>query len=630
MRNMKKRAKRIVALALAGLTCAAAPLGLAGCGGGGDSAESSHFTWFLTNGVSTEYYMNYSDNPALKYILENRTFENSEGEQSNISFEFTEPASGQGSNVLQTELQTNTYQDVMELTYYGGPISELYEAGIILDLEEYIDKYMPNYKKYLEDNPDLFPYTSVNGENKLLSLIGYQDTVTKEGMFAGWCYRRDWIVKYGKQPDTFYDPKTDSAPVANPNAGQPFSGYWSLDKDGNEIHEAELSDTVDEQSWVDDVVVPSGITDPVYISDWEWMLQIFQTAIDDLGITDGYAFSMYYPGYIANGDFETGFGGGSPTWYYDDDTNRIKFGGTSDNFKAYLECMKSWYDKGWLDQTFDQRAGDMFYRVNETAFASGKVGCWMGAAANLGGTLYNADEPLTDGIVVFGAASPINDIYGGPEQQLKDPDTFFATGRAGKNIYITDKAKEKDLPLLFHFLDYMYTEEGAMLAEYGLSKEQYEECQDPFYTEYGLTDGAYTLDEVDGEEVVVINPVVQENNLGDVVAAKSMFHRTYDKKVERNRGMNYEYCTDQWNRYKCTGFTAAITIEGDFSSVDTTEHSKISSRVESEYMYINVPKFIKGTLSLDTDWDKFVQDLEKRGCNQICDDYNAILEANEK
>lgn len=627
---MRKR-KGIIGLLLITCFVCTSFLSLSGCqskGGAGDDAN--HFTWFLTSGVSTEYYMNYSDNPAIKYLSQYKTFQNSAGEEEHITFEFLEPAAGQGSSVLQTELQTDTYQDVMELTFYGGSVAELYEAGIILDLEEYIDKYMPNYKAYLEANPELFPYTAVKGENKLLSLISYKDVADKEGMFAGWCYRRDWIVTYGKQPDTLFDPRTDSVPRPNPNAGKAFTGYWSLDEAGNEIRESVLKEHVDDQSWVDDVVFPSGHSDPVYISDWEWMMEIFERAIADLGISDGYAFSMYYPGYIANGDFETGFGGGSPSWYYDDDTNRIVFGATGDNFKAYLECMNSWYAKGWLDQSFDQRAGEMFYRVNEKAFCSGKVGCWMGASSNLGGALYNADEPLTERIVVFGAASPINDIYGGKEQQLKEPDTFFTKGREGRGIYITKKAKKKDLALLFRCLDYMYSEEGAMLCEYGLNKEQYDECQDAFYQKYGLADGAYTRENRDEGEVLTINPVIQKKDLKDVVAARAFFHRSYDKKVVRNRGMNYEYSTDQWNRYKCTGFTAAISVEGDFSSVDTTKFGKIAARVENEYMYINVPKFIKGTLSLDKDWDGFVKDLEKRGCNDISEAYNEILEQNEK
>ena len=71
-------------------------------------------------------------------------------------------------------------------------------------------------------------------------------------------YRRDWLVNYG----------------TNPQTGEAFSGEW---KDGE---------------WTDNVVFPSGGTDPVYISDWEWMFDIFETALQMQGMTDGYVMQL--------------------------------------------------------------------------------------------------------------------------------------------------------------------------------------------------------------------------------------------------------------------------------------------------------------------------------------------------
>lgn len=67
-------------------------------------------------------------------------------------------------------------------------------------------------------------------------------------------YRRDWIVKYGKHPQT----------------GQAFTGGYT---DPNDV-----------DSWTDDVVFPSGGTDPVYISDWEWMFGSFTEAMAASGL----------------------------------------------------------------------------------------------------------------------------------------------------------------------------------------------------------------------------------------------------------------------------------------------------------------------------------------------------------
>ena len=180
-------------------------------------------------------------------------------------------------------------------------------------------------------------------------------------MFSGFCYRRDWLVKY----------------AVNPVTGEAFSGYYSLDQNGNTIHEEQWTEDVDGDSWVDDVIFPSGTANPIYISDWEWMFEAFSRALEEEKIEDGYCLSVYYPGYNANGDLESGFGGTGVLWYMDAE-GKVHFGADGDGMKAYLECLHNWYEKGWLDQRFMERSGDMFYRIDETSFRQGKVGLWLG------------------------------------------------------------------------------------------------------------------------------------------------------------------------------------------------------------------------------------------------------------
>jgi len=78
-------------------------------------------------------------------------------------------------------------------------------------------------------------------------------------------------------------------------------------------------------------------------------------------------------------------------------------------------------------------------------------------------------------------------------------------------VVVTDKAKEKDLALLFHWLDYFYTEEGAMLYNYGLSAEQQAQLQDATYLRFGV-DAAYTLVERDGQQMVRFHDLLKVND----------------------------------------------------------------------------------------------------------------------
>lgn len=618
-----KHRKRALAAVLAGTLCLGS-ISLTGCGG--SSSADNEFTWWMAAAESTDYYADYSQNPVMKYLTENMTYENEEGEQENISFEIQTSPAGKEQENFNNLITTGSYTDVMDLTFYGGSLADLYEQGQILDLGEYIDKYMPNYKKYLEEHPEEAAYatTKVDGEEKYLSIYTFLDSIDAYSQDFGFCYRRDWIVKYGVQPDEFYDPREDSAPEANPNAGQPFSGYYSLDTEGNEIHETEYSDKVDGDSWVDDVVFPSGNTDPVYISDWEWMFGIFEKAMADQGITDGYCLSIYYPGYIANGDLVTGFGGGGTTWYKDGD--EVKFGADTESFKAYLECMNQWYENGWLDQQFSERSTDMFYRIDEVTMRSGKVGLWMGAVSTLGSRVYSEQQPYTDGIVVYGARQPINDMYGTEETQLQTPFTMYQSEMIGGSIAVTDKAKDKDLALLFHFLDNLYSEEGSITRTMGLSKEQMEECQNESYIEYGLENGAYTVENTDGEDRYYYADILEKDdgNIRSAMTGNRLPGIKCSSVIGHSDTPTFQHSREEWVCYKATGFIASLNSRRTAEAI--ADHQKIKSRIEDEYMYINVPQFIKGEKNFDSDWDNFCSDLQKRDYQTVIDGYNEALE----
>jgi len=446
MKRFKKISSKKITFALLAIAlCCGMLLSLSGCNKK-QTSKVSEFSYWIANSESSEYYLTYKDNPVLKYIVENKTFKDKDGNDVSISFDIQHPPVGKEWDTLNTMISTGTYPDILDTTY-GGQTEEWYRDGILLDLTEYVENSMPNYKKYIDAHPELINNftTMIDGERKYINIVGVKDIMDADSLFAGFSYRRDWIVKYGTQPDVLFDPMSGEPAKANPKAGESFSGHYSLDKDGNEVRHETLQDNTDGESWVDDVVFPSGNYHPVYISDWEWMFDIFTRAIEAEKIEGGYALSLYYPGYVSNGELVCAFGGGNPLWYLNNQTNQFTFGAVTDDFKTYLQAMNNWWNKGWIDRQFAEHSNDVFYRIDETNFRSGKVGLWIGAAGNLDSRLYNPDQPFTDGIVVFGAAQPINDIYGNDDQKLKIPYTMYQPLLVGGGICITDKMKDKDI-----------------------------------------------------------------------------------------------------------------------------------------------------------------------------------------
>ena len=574
--------------------------------GGNDSGASkdSTFSWWIGQGEEASYYSDYRNNPGVEYLL-SKTWG---PDEKKVDLEFSIPASGTQKENCNTLIATGEYTDLMEMSYYTGSAADLYEEGIAMDITEYVEKYMPNYMAYLDAHPD-YKVTAtniVNGEPRFIQLYNYADVVDYN--WGGYLYRRDWIIKYG----------------TNSKDGSSFSGeYTVINEDG----------TPDPDSWVDNVVFPSGGSDPVYISDWEWMFDIFTKAIADLKITDGYCMSLYYPGYLGTGDLVCAFGGGGPSWYKQS-ADTIAFGGNSDNFRTYVQCMNTWYQNGWIDKAFPEHSTDMFYKIDETKVFSGKVGLWYATAATVGGRLADSTNPYLDGYVAFTARQPMNDIYGTAEQQNVEPYCMYQQSLESMTTIITDKAKDKDLVTLFTFLDELYSVEGGDLRTYGLSKKQYEESKNELYTKQGLTNGAYyEITSVDGKIKNEKDDIIKADGgtlASAVTAIRILGLDTFSKTSHEAETPTEKNNMQQWIYYTNTGFLTS-SFTNQLSSEENKAYSKVQTSVD-EFMSKSIPTFIKGEKDpyKDDDWNAYVKALSKYSPEKNTAIYQNLLDTLNK
>ncbi|MBQ9188706.1 MAG: hypothetical protein IJ138_05220, partial [Clostridia bacterium] len=539
---------------------------LVGCAAPSVSNDSGEaplpLTWWIVRGEDSSYYPSYDENPAARYF-ETMTFNGRK-----IDLHFLVPLSGAELDNFNTLLATEDYAMIMDMQHSTTSAAELYEDGIIYDLTPYIDEYMPNYKRVLEEHAEesQFLYSNVNGEQKILTVC----LVTNEyvGNFMGWLYRRDWVAKYG----------------TNPSTGAAFT--YSKDENG----------------WHDDVVFPSWYneelksfylsvdpdwdgSDPVYLSDWEWMFDIFTKAQNDLGVTDGYCISILYKGYHEDGALFSAFGGCTPLWYLTPEQN-AGFGGDSASMQAYLECMHTWYEKGWLDRQFAERTTDQAFSINTAASHAGKVGMFIGRRAETGDLLDVPEMPLTEGIMTYGAYQPINDLYGGDDVKMKVPYSMYQYERVRGSNVITKKVAEEDLPTVLRFLDYLYTTEGGLKIVLGLTKEEVAEIQDPTYAKFGL-EYSYYADGVDekGIPVYVRNEKTREDNdLAIALAGKRMMAGLYDWGFVPALNSSYTIYGQQamaaWDHYKNYGFISKNT-SAQFTVEESSDFNKIWANVDT-------------------------------------------------
>ncbi len=549
------------------------------------------FTYIISNGEDARFYDSYNESPAYLYWASKPV--EVDGEKRYLNLEFWEPPVGSESDYTNNLIATGEYADIVNTAYSSMKAPELYDQGVAIDLTEYVEKYMPNYMQWIEDH-DYYDYVTnlVDGERKFIQLYDVCDVPGE--MWGGYEYRRDWIVKYGKNPET----------------GEAFSGEWKEDEDGVRY-------------WEDDVVFPSGNNEPIYISDWEWMLDIFATALKEQGITDGYPMSIPYQGAQLTGDFITAFGGGA-LWYINEDGECV-FGITEDHTKAYLECMANWYSKGWIDPYFDEHTNDMFFSIDSASVYSGKVGAFYGLTSQLEDAMDTGAGDASDGAVVFGAKQPINDLYGTADDQNKEPTNYYGGDLVNVSVIVTNKAEDKNLPTFFAKLDELYTADGGMLRNYGLSKEMQEEFQSEFYIEWGLEDGAWEkVTDENGDYMYVLNPAVnEEDGLGSACTMMRVLAQTTNAHLDKGYSKSKAPSVANWTYYASSG-NVPSAVSAQLTPDQAQEASAMQNNVMT-YISQELPGFIRGEKNLEGDWDSFVSGMDDYDPYTYCDWINAII-----
>ena len=591
---MKKR--RILALGMAAVMAAGCLF--TGCGSGSASSDEDYnnFTYLISTAENSYFYMDYNSNPIVSTWLSKEW--DVDGESTKINIEFAELTTGNESNMMNTLIATGEYQDVISMAYAPSNAESMYEEGMILDLTDLVNEYMPNYVAWMDEHPEYKTtlQTYVDGEYKILSIYGLGDGSAEP--FCGFEYRRDWIVEYGTNPET----------------GEPFTGGYT-------------DDTC--TKWEDDVVFPSGGSDPVYISDWEWMFDIFETALKDRGISEGYAYQLQPGVVLYGGDVTTGFGIGSYGWYIED--NECKQGFTSDQMRTYLEAMREWYKKGYIQKDFDENVDGMFWKKDTANVYAGNVGMWYGSTSSLGNQMdvSNGDESdNTYGICVYGAAQPINDVYGDLSTDSSTPTSYFnSLSMIGQSICITNNAADKNLPALLTALDYLYSKEGALLRTYGYSDTQQAELQNEFYNEHDLADGYYSVEERDGEEWYVLNPNrLNETGLETAAAMVRVNGLTIGKNTDKGYQDWYQHALEQWTLYDPVAY-----IDTNLSDQITADQADDKSLIDSSvgvFQDAMNADFVTGRTDIydDAAWEAYCEEFTNAGVDRYCDYINEILQ----
>lgn len=331
---MDRRIDRREFLRLMGIGAGAAALAACAPSTGGPTASATAAAGataepltlpIVTSPLSLSYWCPMSSNVAatMKTFGEIAAYKELE-KRTGIHLSFQHPPLNQELEQFNLLSASGTYPDVVEYNWLtnapGGPARFLRD-GMIIRLNEHIDKYAPNLKKVLADHPewrkqiitdegDIYAFPFIRSDVKLL-------------VSTGLAMRQDWLDKLGLQPPTTLDEWRTV-----------LKAFKERDPNGN------------------------GKGDELPLSTWA-------SSPGPGGGSRG-AFSRY--------SFIGAWGIGQD-WYHEKGV--IKYGPLQPEFREFLTMMASWYKDGLIDP-------DVF-ATNQNTMDAKVTNNLVGAASMQGG-----------------------------------------------------------------------------------------------------------------------------------------------------------------------------------------------------------------------------------------------------
>lgn len=506
-------------------------LGMTACGGAKKEAQDSGDRpltyWTAINSSQITTMDNYSMLPMFQKLME----------KTGVKLEFLHPPAGQAAEQYNLLIASGDYPDIIERNWagdLGGP-GKAIRDGIIIPLEETIEKYAPNYNKLLSENKELKKaFSTDDGHIFTFGSI----TLTPDLMPGGYLIRKDWLAKLGMEA-------------------------------------------------------------PKCIEDWE---KYFEACKTQLGVEAPFSTDNYRMNTAML--FSESFGIGSK--FYVDSDNTVKYAPIQPEFKEYLTLMNKWFELGYLDK-------GIF--TNEASIVESKVLNSMTGATYgfIGSTLGKLIAAAPDSNFKLEAvASPA--LKAGEEPKLYVPKTVMEDGqKLGYSLTSTVAftVKNKDLEKSAKLMDYLYTDEGKLLKNFGIEGTSYNmKDGKPVYTDEILNNpDGLSVSEALGKYCRAGYPCP---GFGDDPDYLSQYYK-YPEQIEAMKvySTNLEHAV----AFDMPALTPAAE--------EVTEISTLLSTINT-YQEEMFAKFIMGTEPLEN-FDKYAETIKSMKIDRILEIYNSAM-----
>lgn len=352
------------------------------------------------------------------------------------------------------------------------------------------------------------------------------------------------------------------------------AGFYSL------YDEPRLNDMgyIIRQDWLDELSMDK----PTTFDELHDVLKAFK---DEKGATDALFVQA-----TGTTDYFLGGYGVATGMYVDNGT--IKYGPMEEGFKEYLQMMAQWYSEDLVYHDFPFY-GEQFAFRDPGMVGGGQVACFFSETGDM--AMYGDFSEDPD--IYFTAMAPVSKEQGGVIYPAD-----LAPSRADDVRWAVTTGCE-DPELLISFVDYLYSEEGALLCNYGIEGETFE------YDENGVphfSDLIYNNPTYDYRTAVFIYVM----DAGPTVVDPMRGTGTYTQEQ-----------LDSWSDWTDANldYSHVIPTKVTLKAEDSTYNNLISD-VET-FMDEMTVKYITGEYSFDNYDTDFVEALKGMNIEQCIDLY---------
>lgn len=272
---------------------------------------------------------------------------------------------------------------------------------------------------------------------------------------------------------------------------------------------------------------------------------------------------------------------------------KVKFIGVQPEYREGLRYIKKLYDEGLLykDSFILDRTQIMALGENETPIVGAAPGQYPG--------MFCLSNGSSDRYFDYSAIAP-----------LEGPDGVRATvgrssGVMGTNFIVTSECKYPDVAV--RWIDWFYSREGRLKSQ-----------SDGTTIERDAKEGELGFDGKQALWAIERNPEAEDNKYSGMTQNRSWklfgaFYSTLEESIKTNDSLSLIDRDGKWYRAYETYNDYAVDTYKDYRILDECLNDFADGQKIIEEMEVSLAKFVVGDLSIDNDWDSYVEKLNKLG-----------------